>query len=282
MQTIYIDILICVNLVINYLLLSATSFYTHTQLSVKRIIIGSAVGAVCSLCILLPVLPVAADMLLKILVSIMTVYSAFGYKKKKAFIKIYAVFILSTFIFGGIVAALWFLFSPQNLFIKNSIVYIELSPVLLIIYSVLCYIIFKGIYYLTGNYDTADSYCILTVFNSGNALRVNAKIDTGNSLKEPFSQAPVIVIGRNTAQSITPVEITEYETVTTLKFRESINNIRFIPFTTVGGRGIMPCFKAEKICINDDPCNKSVYIALCRDDYIQGDFQAIIPCEILD
>lgn len=282
MQTVYIDILICVNLIINYLILSAASFYTHTEISVKRLITGSVVGAVCSLCILLPVLPIAVDILLKTLISIITVYSAFGYKKKRTFIKLYAVFILSTFIFGGIVTALCFLFSPQKLFIKNSVVYIELSPVLLIIYSVLCYIIFKGMYYLTGNYEGTDSFCILTVFNCGNALRVTAKIDTGSSLKEPFSQSPVIVIGRSTAQSITPAEIAAYETVRTLEYRESINNIRFIPFTTVGGKGIMPCFKAEKVCINDDPCTKNAYIALCRDDNIQGDFQAIIPYELLD
>jgi len=282
LQTVYIDILICVNLIINYLLLSAAAFYTHCEISVKRLILGSAVGAVCSLCILLPVLPVAADILLKVLSSLITVYSAFGYKKKRTFIKLYAVFILSTFIFGGIVTALCFLFSPQNLFFKNSVVYIDISPVLLIIYSVLCYFIFKGIYHLTGNYEASDSFCILTVFNGGNILRVTAKIDTGSSLKEPFSQMPVIVIGRNTAQSITPIEIVEYETVRTLEYRKSINNIRFIPFTTVGGKGIMPCFKAEKVFVNDDPCTKSAYIALCRDDYIQGDFQAIIPYELLD
>ncbi|MBQ2152469.1 MAG: sigma-E processing peptidase SpoIIGA, partial [Clostridia bacterium] len=48
-QTVYIDILICVNLIINYLILSAASFYTHTEISVKRLITGSVVGAVCSL-----------------------------------------------------------------------------------------------------------------------------------------------------------------------------------------------------------------------------------------
>ena len=147
-------------------------------------------------------------------------------------------------------------------------------------YSVLCYGAFKGFNIFAGKHESQDTYGILTIKNQGNAVRVTAKIDTGNNLKEPFSQSPVIVIGRHTAESITPVEIREYETVTSLNYRTVINNVRFVPFTSVNGEGIMPCFQAEKIYLNDTLCDKKIYIALCRDNYIQGDFQAILPYEL--
>ena len=280
MQTIYIDILLCVNLIINYLLLSATSFYTHTRIKIKRLLLGSAVGALCSLTILLPVIPFALNMLIKITVGGVTVFSAFGKKRFSEFIRLYAVFLIATFFFCGIVIALWFMFTPKNLLIKNSVVYLSISPVLLIVYSVVCYCAFRIFHTIAGRHQVRDTYCVLTIANDFNAVRVTAKIDTGNTLKEPFSQCPVIVIGRKTAEVITPAEIIEYETVTTLKYRTEINNIRFVPFTSVNGEGILPCFKAEEVYIDDIICDKTVYIALCRDSYIQGDFQAIIPYEI--
>lgn len=281
MHTIYIDILLCVNLVINYLLLSSTSFYTHTQITTKRLILGSFVGAVCSLTILLPIIPFLPNMLIKIAVGGLTVFTAFGRKRVGEFVRLYVVFLIATFFFCGIVIALWFLFTPKNLLIKNSVVYLNISPVMLIFYSTVCYAAFRIFHTIAGKHQARDTYCILTIKNNFNFVRVTAKIDTGNSLKEPFSQCPVIVIGRQTAEVITPAEIVEYETVTTLRYRTAVNNIRFVPFTSVNGEGILPCFKAEEVYLNDIICDKTVYIALCKDSYIQGDFQAIIPYEIL-
>lgn len=281
MQTIYIDILLSVNLIINYLLLSATSFYTHTKVSVKRIILGSLAGAVCSLAILLPKVPFLVNMLIKTLTGGITVLAAFGRRRTSEFVRLYVVFLITTFFFCGIVIALWFMFTPKNLLIKNSIVYLNISPVMLIVYSLVCYCAFRVFNTIAGKHKTRDTYCMLTVCGNNNAVRVNAKIDTGNTLKEPFSQCPVIVMGRHTAQAVTPAEILEYETVTTLRYRTSINSIRFVPFTSVNGEGIMPGFKAEQVYLNDKICDKNVYIALCKDDYIQGDFKAIIPFEIL-
>ncbi len=281
MHTIYIDILLCVNLVINYLLLSATGFYTHSKVSVKRLLLGSFVGAACSMTILLPVMPFAANMLIKIAVGGLTVFAAFGRKKSGEFIRLYAVFLIATFFFCGIVIAMWFLFTPKSMLIKNSVVYLDISPVMLIVYSVICYAAFRIFNTIAGKHQAKDTYCTLTIKNGYNAIRVTAKIDTGNTLKEPFSQCPVIVIGRQTANVITPKEIIEYETVTTLRYRTSVNNIRFVPFTSVNGEGILPCFKAEEVYLNDMICDKTVYVALCKDSYIQGDFQAIIPFEIL-
>lgn len=281
MQTIYVDVLLSVNLVINYLLLSAVSFYTHIKISIKRLLLGAAVGALCSLVMLLPVIPFAVNMAVKVAVGGVTVFSAFGKRCLGEFVKLFAVFLTATFFFGGIIIALWFLFTPKNLLIKNSVIYLNISPLMLIFYSVICYCFFRLVSIAAGKHETVETHCVLTLQNNNNAVRVTAKIDTGNMLTEPFSQCPVIVIGRKTAESVTPIELREYEKVTSLKYRQSINNVRFVPFTSVGGRGILPCFKAEHVYLNDVECDKVIYVALCNDDFIKGDFQAIIPHEIL-
>ena len=281
MQTIYIDVLLSINLVINYLLLSAVGFYTHTKVKVGRLLLGAAAGAVCSLTILLPALPFLLDAAVKLAVGAVTVAAAYGKRRPAEFIRLYAVFLTATFFFCGIIIALWYIFTPKNLIIRNSVIYLNISPLSLIFYSVICYMLFKLIYTLAGKHDAKDTVCVLTVKQGCNAVRLKALIDTGSTLREPFSQNPVIVMPRSAAECITPKEIEEYERVTTLQYRQSINNIRFVPFTALGGSGILPCFRAEEVFINDRPCSQTIYIALCRDEYIQGECRAIVPYDII-
>lgn len=281
MRTIYIDILVSINLIVNFLLLSAAAFYLHEDAKVKRLILGAAVGAIGSLSILLPVLPFFANTLLKVSVGCACVFCSFGRCRPRQFLKRCAVFLTATFFFGGIMAAVWFLFTPKRLVIKNSVVYLDISPVTLILLSILCYGIFRLCCTISGTTAQSDSSCTLTLKHGESIITVPARIDTGNTLCEPFSQCPVIVIGRRTAEAVTPEEITEFETVRTLSYRTEISGVRFVPFSSVGGKGLLPCFKADEVFIDGAKCTKRVYIALCKDEDITGDHRALVPSEIV-
>ncbi len=243
-RVIYIDVLLCINLVINFLLLSATAFYLHEKPSVLRLILGAFVGALGSLAILLPVLPFVLNFTIKAAVGSVTVLTAFGRRRLKDFAKLFAVFLTATFFFGGAAAAMWFMFTPRSLVIKNSVVYLSIPPIMLIILSILCYFLFRAVYSFSGQIRVKQEMCVLTVTTCAGRLRTIGKIDTGNSLKEPFSQCPVIVMTRK-----------------------------------VGGRGILPCFRADEVLINDRPCRECIYIALCADDRL-GDYKALVPSAI--
>lgn len=54
MKSIYLDVLIVLNIYVNYFLLRATAKFTHTPLKTIRCIISSAIGSLFSLTILLP------------------------------------------------------------------------------------------------------------------------------------------------------------------------------------------------------------------------------------
>ncbi len=282
MQTIYIDILLCVNLIINFLLLCAASFYLHESVTVRRLLLGAAVGAAGALTILLPPLPFFLSLPVKLCIGAATVFSAFGRRGKRRLLKLFAAFLTATFFFGGSAAAMWFLFTPKDLVLRNGVVYLNISPVMLILSTVVCYGAFRLFMTVSGRHKSDCSVCILTIKSGTNAVRVPARIDTGNTLCEPFSQCPVIVIGRETARAVTPQALIEYETVTTLRYRTEVGGVRFVPFSSVGGRGILPCFKADEVFINDVPCQKCVYIALCGEEDILGGLRALVPCELLD
>lgn len=281
MRTIYIDILLCVNLIISFLLLCAASFYTHEVVTVKRLLLGSAVGAASSLTILLPEMPLLISLLIKAATGAATVFSAFGRRSLRAWLKLYAVFLAVTFFFGGVITALWFFFTPKDMLLRGGVVYLNIPPLTLIAFSMLCYGAFRLFFTVSGKYKSQTTLCSLTLCSGQSSVCVTAKIDTGNSLCEPFSQCPVIVIGRETAKDITPMALKEYETVTALHYRTEVGGVRFVPFSSVGGKGILPCFKAEEVFINGNACRKSVYIALCDDELISGEYRALVPFEIL-
>ena len=57
MQTVYVDVLLVLNWVIDYLLLRLTAHFLRLPVSRKRLVLGAGVGAFGALVILLPPLP---------------------------------------------------------------------------------------------------------------------------------------------------------------------------------------------------------------------------------
>ena len=68
-RTIYIDILIGTNVIINYFIILAVEKFTGFDSSIKRKIVGSVFGAICSLVIFLPEIPFFINLLLKLVIS---------------------------------------------------------------------------------------------------------------------------------------------------------------------------------------------------------------------
>ena len=84
-MVVYIDILIILNLYINYFLIRATVLITRRVCSVKRCVLSAFVGALGSLVILLPELPFYLVVLIKSTLGMLLVLVAFGRQSKAEF-----------------------------------------------------------------------------------------------------------------------------------------------------------------------------------------------------
>ncbi len=60
-------------------------------------------------------------------------------------------------------------------------------------------------------------------------------MDTGNCLKDPFSGQPVHILERKAAAELLQ--------------EKSAEGIRYIPFRTLQGEGILPVIRLEKMCV---------------------------------
>ena len=141
MNNIYIDVLITVNIFIDYFLLMLTKKIIGSNIKYFRVIIGSIVGGLFSLTALLPVLPFGLNILTDLAVAMLIIFITFGKCKIKTYIKRVLIFFALSFSFGGLMIFIYLAFKPKGMGIYNDVIYFDISPVLLIILTLVCYYI---------------------------------------------------------------------------------------------------------------------------------------------
>ncbi len=285
-QTIYIDILISVNLFINYFTLKATSKFLYIKSNKMKMILAALLGAIYSLYILLPYKNIFSSMIIKFLMSVTIILVAFGIKNKKNLIKCTVCFYSINFAFSGCILALWFIFRLDGLIVSNGMVYFNVSPLILIILTVLSYTLISIINKFIGKQENTSLYKKIHISISNKNIDLNAKIDTGNNLKEPFSNLPVIVVNREKINSLIPQDIqllTSQDLLNPEKIKNLSTKLRVVPFKTISGEGILPAFKPDYITIydNNSEIQKEVYIAICKEEILDPKYDALINPEIL-
>ena len=267
-QTVYIDVLVGVNLFINYFLLLAVSKFLSITVKRMRLFAAAALGAAYSLTILLPEVNLFLSFMIKLVMAATIVLAAYSFCGVKQFLRQLAAFYIISFAFAGFMLALWFFIAPQGLIIKNSVVYFNISPLLLIILTVICYLIIRAINRLTGRQAPDEIFCRMKIDYDGKSVSFIGKVDTGNSLTEPFSNYPVVVVYDQCVESLIP--------------EEDSGKIRLVPFQAVSGGGLLPAFKPDLLTVI---CGKkqieihNVYIAVTKSKL--GEFSALLNPDLL-
>lgn len=143
MKSVYIDVLITVNVFIDFILILCTKKALCINTSFKKMLLASLLGGVQSLIALFPPLPFFLNIPIDVLCAAGIVLCAFGKCPFKCFIKRTSVFLSLSFSFCGIMMFLYNAFKPKGMEVYNDTVYFNISPVLLIILTLVCYYILK-------------------------------------------------------------------------------------------------------------------------------------------
>lgn len=284
-QTIYIDILIAVNLFINYILLLLTAKFLSLKWKSIRLVFGEILSGIYSLYILFPETNLFLSILVKLIMSITIVWCVFGFKSLKSFIKITLCFYAINFLFSGIMLGLWILFRPSSMEMNNGVVYFNISPLVLIASTIVSYFIIEIFYRIIGKNHIKNSFYEIKINIEDSPVKLRAKVDTGNILREPFSNLPVIIVRKSTAEKIIPPKLlglldNYYQNTNNISSYEVKYPIRMVPFKTVAGSGVFPAFKPKNI-INPEGILKKAYIAICPDRTLSEEIGALINPELI-
>ena len=270
---VYADILFVLNAYITYALLLVTELLCRTRAGRLRRALSALLGGLCAFVIFLPRLPKAVFLLFRVLSAAVLVPVAFGKGSRKRFLLLFGAFFSVSFVFAGLMFALWYAVRPQSMLCFGSVVYFNISALTLVVLTAVCYGVFYVVQLLLRARPPQRSLFRLTVTLGGKSVCCSALLDSGNQLTEPFSGLPVIVGERRTMQQlIGAADLASPETAAKLRLRQ-------IPCRTLTGESVLPGFRPDEVILRSadrEIRTADVYIALSDKPICGGDFGALL------
>ena len=262
-MTIYLDIILCENLLMNYIILFATYVIIkpktkHPQI---RMILSSLLGSIYAIIIYLNILSIYTNLLAKITLSVVMVYIAFAPPNIKQLLKQILIFYLVSFIFGGCTFALIYFLKPENVEMKNG-VFVGIYPIKVgLIAGIIAFIITQIAFKINkSKLNNKNTFIEIELYNKNKMTKARALLDSGNMLKEPISQKPVIVVEKAILSKIIPEEVLNYiermvggDDQERNEMQEYLSKIRMVPFMSLGKEnGMLIGIRLDKIKINTE------------------------------
>lgn len=262
-MNIYVDVLVLLNFIIDYFIIRLTAKITNTYIKNSRLIISSAFASLFSLKILLPKLNIFFELIVILFSSFIITIISFT---KKKLIKNLTAFFIINIIYNGLMTSLWIVLKPKGMIISNGAVYFNISPITLIISTVIFYLLINLVAIILKRISPYAKRCIVKIDNKDKIIEFNALVDTGNSISDPYSNRHVIITDISTANLI-------FDDI------DAIPKV-LLPFKTINGSGLMPAYQNKNVRIN----NSKIFTALIAvsEENFNDDYKAIVNPKIFD
>jgi len=265
METIYIDSLFLLNLVIDYLLCLVSARVCGVVLRRWRYALAAFIGAVYAVAIYLPGLEWLRLPAVKLCLWLIMALSAYG--KEERMLRCGVVFAAVSAAFGGFIWALQ-LAGGRPAFDMRT----------LLLSFVLCYGVMRLIF--GGKARLADEKRVkVELWFLGHRAEFIALVDTGNQLTDPISGKAVMVVSPHALKPLFPhhTELLELDGVEMLQCADAFDALRgkfrLIPYSSVGGSGLLCAFHPDSVKSGE----KELEIMAAISKNAAGDgFQAII------
>ena len=295
-MTIYIDVVLIENLIMNYIILLATGLILKIKIKHIRLIIGSLLGAIYTIIGYIGILEIYSNFILKIILSIMIVYVAYYPQSLKKMCKELLFFYLTSFVFGGVAFSLIYIVKPQEIIMKNGLFLGTYPLKTVILGAIVAFIIIVTAFKIVkSKISKKDLICEVIIEIENKKIVTKALIDTGNMLKEPITNTPVVVIERTLLYDVIAKEILNHlEEIIGGDFKEIpediknkyVSKLKLIPYSSLGKQnGILLGIKAKKLIIvkGEEKIEKENIILGIYDKSLtkKGEYRAIIGMEFV-
>lgn len=222
---IYLDLVFLLNFGFDFMLLLSVSTLLKRRASIKRLLLGSMIGACTIFCLFIELSSLEL-FLIKFLMSIIMVIVSFSYKNINYTTKNIVYLYMSSIVLGGFLYYLNIEFSYKqeglvfyhNGFSINFIVLVLTSPIILYNY------VKQG----KEKKEKIQYYYKVNIFLDKHKYNLIGYLDTGNVLEDPYFHKPIIVINPNIIK------------------RNITKNI-YVPISTASSKKLMKCFFVDKI-----------------------------------
>lgn len=295
-MTIYIDLIFFENIIMNSIIIYATSIIIKQKPKILRVLISSIIGAIYSIALYITNYKIYTSIFSKIILSIIMMYVAFKPSNLKKLFKQVLIFYLTSFVFGGVALNLIYFLKPENISIKNGLFTGEYALKVIMLGALVALIIVKiSIKIIKSKITTKDMYCKIKMKINEKQIETNAMIDTGNLVKEPITNTPVVIVESSLLEGIIPKEIlNNLENILCGNLNnipqeiqeEYFTRLRCIPFSSLGKEnGMLVGIKIpEIIAQNEEEERKTSNIIIGIYDKSltkRGEYRALIGVELI-
>ncbi len=295
-MTIYIDIVLIENLIMNYIILLTVAIVLKIHRNNVRILGSSLIGALYAIFAYTSTLEIYSTIFVKILLSIIMIYIGFKPQNIKILCKQILLFYLTSFVFGGAAFSLLYFIKPQDVLIKNGVLLgtyplktVMLSAIVGFIVVVITFKIVKN------RISKKDMYCKIDISLNNKNIETIAMIDTGNLLKEPITNTPVIVVEHTLLYDVIPKEILnnlneilggDFSKVPEKIKNEYMLKLKVIPFTSLGRQnGMLLGIKADNVKVVKEEeihiVNKTIVGIYNKSLTKKGEYRALVGLEVI-
>ncbi|MBQ9929556.1 MAG: sigma-E processing peptidase SpoIIGA [Oscillospiraceae bacterium] len=249
-MVVYLDLLMLVNFLVDGLLLIAADRLCGFPVRLKRAAFSAGVGAVYAGLCMLPALRFLGHIFWRLVMLGLMSTVAFGLNRSA--LRRGTVFVLLCMALGGIALGLG----------GDSSVVLPAAVAV----CALCLLLFRG--------GVAKEYVTVKLTYGGVCRELTALKDTGNTLSDPITGQPVLVVGADVAQQLlglTPAQLlSPIETMA----QNKIPGLRLIPYRSVGNaNGMMLAVRMDRVCVGNREIGNLV--AFAPQILGAGEFQAL-------
>lgn len=295
-MTIYVDVVLIENLIMNYIILLASGLILKVKIKHIRLILGSLLGAIYSIVAYTGFLEIYSSFILKIILSIIIVYIAYNPQSVKTLSKELLFFYLTSFVFGGAAFALIYIVKPQDILMKNGL-FLGTYPLKTVILAAIVafVIIITAFTIIKSKLTKKNMICEIELKLNNKMIKTEALIDTGNMLKEPITNLPVVVIEHTLLYECIPKEILNHlEDIIGGDFgkiseeikMKYVSKLKLIPFSSLGKQnGMLIGIKPEYLKIIKEEVvevKENVILGIYDKSLTKkGEYRAIIGMELV-
>ncbi|MDI3310527.1 MAG: sigma-E processing peptidase SpoIIGA [Thermoanaerobacterium sp.] len=279
----YADVIFVENLIINYIILYLTKRFSRSNTNNVKLIFSSALGALYVVLIFFSLPNIIYSLTFKIIISILMIAIAFGFNRFYEFVKILSIFYLISFIIGGTAFALIYV---VNIDIRQIIIAALLLAILLT---------YIGWGYVSKKNIESNILHALHIDIDNVGKDIKAILDTGNTLHDPISDYPVVIVEYDAIRELLPEKFKNvfdsfknesiFEITKAIDDDKWIKRLRLVPFNSIGNdSGILIGFIPDNLVIDGyRKSQKNVIVGIYfKKLNATSDYEALIGSELLN
>ena len=211
---IYVDLVFFLNVLLDFILLMSVSVILKRNAKIKRLILGSIIGGVSTLILYIPLNGLLIT-ILKLLLGIIMIIVTFSFRSVKYTLNNYFYLLTNSFSLGGVL----YLLMEKHYYNYYLII---------IVFIITSYLYVKQLKQYQNNYS---NYYLVEIYLNDNKIVLTGLLDTGNKLYDMYKHRPIILIDKNITYQV--------------------NNYIYVPYLSLNNEGVIKCFKADKVVINN-------------------------------